>query len=138
MSRSWPLGKFTVRTPSLAEYLPASLDSVLPSNFSVTSPTLVALRSTLARKHQPVRSRPLNRLLKPGSGCQSSAYAVAESETERRATRGRYVLMDVILEINGRSRRSRPFDGNGPSRTEALDDLPSVAPGQGDGSWDGR
>src|SRR4051795_12544614 len=98
--------------PSRAEYLP-SPDSVLPSNVSVTSPTLGDWRSTLARKHQPVRSRPLNRLLKPGSGCQSSAWAMVESEIDRRATRKRRVLMDVILEIMAGAARSPPFDGNG-------------------------
>src|SRR5216684_2623429 len=99
MSRSWPFGKLTVRTHSRADYRPASLDAVLPSNFSVTSPTLGDLRSTLARKHQPVRSRPLNRLLKPVSGCQSSAWTTVASETDRRVTREICVLMDVIQKI---------------------------------------
>src|SRR4051812_43894440 len=97
MRRSLPLGKFTVRTPFFAEYRPSSLDAVLPSNFSVTSPTLGDLPSTLDRKHQPVRSLPLNRLLKPGSGCQSSAWAVLARVS--RTTRELSLLMGVTLEI---------------------------------------
>src|SRR4051794_35183349 len=114
MSRSWPLGKFTVRMPSRAEYRPASLDSVLPSNFSVTSPTLGDLRSTLARKHHPLRSRPLNRLRKPGSGCQSSAWTTVASETDRRATSDSCVLMDVILKIIDQGHRFVTIPGEWP------------------------
>src|SRR5262249_6678810 len=93
------------------------------------------LRSTLARKHQPPRSRPLNRLRKPGSGCQSSAWTtvVNESRSATRAVSASGVFMDVVLKINGLGGRLVTFRREWPRADAGPSDLGhTFTPEQGD------
>src|SRR5688572_9412326 len=80
--------------PSFAEYRPASLDSVLPSNFSAIGPTDLDFLSTPPRKHQPVRSRPLNKLRKPASGCHSSAETITDEKIDRTTANTRAAFIE--------------------------------------------